>query len=67
LSAKYRLRCFVLQHRWGNPAQTVTAQEQALLEKYAVPGGVFVYAPQNADATQRAAAFNAYMEAETPF
>jgi hypothetical protein len=67
LSAKYRLRCFVLQHRWGHPAQTVTAQEQALLARYAVPGGIYVYAPQNSAATHRAAVFHAYMDAETPF
>jgi hypothetical protein len=67
LSARYSLRCFVLRHRWGNSAQAVTAAEMALLTRFAVPGGVYDYNLQNSPDTARAAAFRAYMEAETPF
>jgi pimeloyl-ACP methyl ester carboxylesterase len=67
LSSRYRLRCFVLRHCWGNPAQAVTAAEMALLARFAVPGGVYDYSLQNSPDTARAAAFRAYMEAETPF
>jgi hypothetical protein len=67
LSAGYNLRCFVLRHRWGNPAQAVTAAEMALLARFAVTGGVYDYNLQNSPNTARAAAFRAYMEAETPF
>jgi hypothetical protein len=64
LSARYNLRCFVLRHCWGNPAQAVTAAEIA---RFAVTGGVYDYSLQNSPDTARAAAFRAYMEAETPF
>ena len=67
LSAKYRLRCFALRHRWGSPAQALTVADYTLLSQFAVPGGVYDYTPQNNPDTTRAAAFLAYMEAETPF
>ena len=67
LSAKYRLRCFVLRHRWNNPERTITNNEMALLAKYAEQDGVHDYSAQNSADTERAAAFNAYMETHTPF
>jgi hypothetical protein len=67
LAAKYHLRCFVLHHRWSNPADVVSTAEMALLAGFAVPGGVYDYTPPQNPAAVRAADFLAYMQAETPF
>jgi hypothetical protein len=45
----------------------VTEEEMDILKSFAVPNGVYDYIPENSPDTARAAAFRAYMEAETPF
>ncbi|GAB6392465.1 MAG: hypothetical protein MdMp014T_1838 [Treponematales bacterium] len=68
LSKNYNLRCFVLDHCFNNPQQTISTDGVNLLGKYA-GAGIHHYTATGAGAadTVRAAKFRSYMEAETPF
>ncbi|MDR2500027.1 MAG: hypothetical protein LBD37_02965 [Treponema sp.] len=63
LAERYTIYCFVLEHCYSHPEEAIPQDELAAMQKYAAR--VSVYSPRKAAADTRAAAFCAFIEAET--